>query len=126
LTRRGSRRRNKPPLSPLKAVAKAAGSRRPFDIGDAKQRIYAALQTINCCHANKSIVLVFGIHRLFLDHEAELFRVIKKRTKMSKTAAIGLVPSGTLFGRLLATIDRLLMQSAQIAIRNGDLPRFGI
>jgi hypothetical protein len=45
---------------------------------------------------------------------------------MSKTAAIGLVPSSTLFCRLLATIDRLLMQSAQIAIRNGDLPRFGL
>ena len=45
---------------------------------------------------------------------------------MSKTAAIGLVPSSTLFGRLLATIDRLLMQSTQIAIRNRDLPRFGL
>ena len=45
---------------------------------------------------------------------------------MSKTASIGLVPSVTLFGRLMATIDRLLMQSAQIAIRNGDVPRFGI
>jgi hypothetical protein len=45
---------------------------------------------------------------------------------MSKTAAIGLVPSSTLFARLLATLDRLLMSSAQIAIRNGDLPRFGL
>jgi hypothetical protein len=45
---------------------------------------------------------------------------------MSKTATIGLAASPTLFGRLMATIDRLLMQSAQIAIRNGDLPRFGI
>ena len=45
---------------------------------------------------------------------------------MSKTAAIGLAPASTLFGRLLATLDRLLMRSAQIAIRNGDLPRFGL
>jgi hypothetical protein len=45
---------------------------------------------------------------------------------MSKTAAIGLVPTSTLFGRLLATIDRLLMRSAQIAIRNGEVPRFGL
>jgi hypothetical protein len=45
---------------------------------------------------------------------------------MSKTAAIGLVPSSTLFGRFMATIDRLLMQSAEIAIRNGDLPHFGL
>ena len=45
---------------------------------------------------------------------------------MSKIAAIGLLPCPTLFGRLLATIDRLLMQSAKIAIRNGDLPHFGL
>ena len=45
---------------------------------------------------------------------------------MSKIAAIGLVSTSTLFGRLLATIDRLLMQSAQIAIRNGDVPRLGL
>ncbi|MEI9925759.1 MAG: hypothetical protein WDN50_22145 [Bradyrhizobium sp.] len=45
---------------------------------------------------------------------------------MSKTAALGLVPSPTLFGRLMATIDRLLMASARIAIRNGDTPYFGL
>ncbi|MGY4478166.1 hypothetical protein [Bradyrhizobium sp. USDA 3364] len=45
---------------------------------------------------------------------------------MSKTAAITLAPSSTLFGRLLATIDRLLMKSAEISNRNGDLPRFGL
>ena len=45
---------------------------------------------------------------------------------MSKTASIGLVPSTSLFGRLMASIDRLLMASARIAIRNGDLPRFGL
>jgi len=45
---------------------------------------------------------------------------------MSKTAAITCVPSPTLFGRLLATIDRLLMRSAQIAIRNGDVPHLGL
>jgi len=70
--------------------------------------------------------LASGIHSLSPDHEAELLRAPEKGTKMSKTASITLVPSATLFGRLLATIDRLLMQSAQIAIRNGDLPRFGI
>ena len=45
---------------------------------------------------------------------------------MSKTASAALVPSSSLFGRLLATIDRLLMASAQISNRNGDLPRFGL
>ncbi|MBR0694982.1 hypothetical protein [Bradyrhizobium lablabi] len=45
---------------------------------------------------------------------------------MSKTAAITLAPNTTLLGRLLATIDRLLMKSAEISNRNGDLPRFGL
>ena len=45
---------------------------------------------------------------------------------MSKTASIGLVPQNSLFSRLMATIDRLLMASARIAIRNGDLPHFGL
>ena len=45
---------------------------------------------------------------------------------MSKPASIALDPSSTLFGRLLASIDRLLMTSAAIAVRNGDQPRFGL
>jgi hypothetical protein len=45
---------------------------------------------------------------------------------MSKTATLPLAPSLGLFGRLMATIDRLLMASARIAIRNGDLPYFGL
>jgi hypothetical protein len=45
---------------------------------------------------------------------------------MTKTAAISLAPSTSLLGRLLAAIDRLLMASAEISNRNGDLPRFGL
>ena len=45
---------------------------------------------------------------------------------MSKTASIALSPTNSLFGRLLASIDRLLMKSAEIAVRNGDLPRVGL
>jgi hypothetical protein len=45
---------------------------------------------------------------------------------MSKTASIGLVPQNSLFARLMATVDRLLMASARIAVRNGDLPYFGL
>ncbi|MGB8402104.1 hypothetical protein [Bradyrhizobium sp.] len=45
---------------------------------------------------------------------------------MSKTASIALAPSSTLFGRLIASIDRLLMTLAGAAIRNGDLPHFGL
>ena len=45
---------------------------------------------------------------------------------MSKTAAIGFARSNSPLGRLLASIDRLLMTSARISARNGDLPRFGL
>ena len=45
---------------------------------------------------------------------------------MSKTAPISLLPSSNLFGRLMASIDRLLTASSRIAIRNGDLTRFGL
>jgi hypothetical protein len=45
---------------------------------------------------------------------------------MSKTASFGLTPSTTFLGRLMAMIDRLLMANANIAVRNGDLPYFGL
>jgi hypothetical protein len=45
---------------------------------------------------------------------------------MSNAASLGLAAPATLFGRLLARIDALLMTSAQISARNGDLPRFGL
>jgi hypothetical protein len=45
---------------------------------------------------------------------------------MSKTAAIVLSPSTSLFGRLTATIDRLLLAYAEMQIRNGDVPRTGL
>ena len=44
---------------------------------------------------------------------------------MSKTTALPL-PTTSLFTRLLASIDRLLMASAAVSNRNGDLPRFGL
>ncbi|MGZ5871461.1 MAG: hypothetical protein ACXWKP_05035 [Bradyrhizobium sp.] len=45
---------------------------------------------------------------------------------MSKTASLDFAPSTTLFSRLLSAIDRLLMANASIALRNGDLPYFGL
>jgi hypothetical protein len=45
---------------------------------------------------------------------------------MSKTASFHAVPATSPFDRLLATIDRWLMASARIAIRNGDLPYPGM
>jgi hypothetical protein len=45
---------------------------------------------------------------------------------MSDIASLRVAPSNGVFGRLMAIIDRLLMASARIAIRNGDLPHFGL
>ena len=45
---------------------------------------------------------------------------------MSKTVALGLMPSPPLFGRMMTAIDRLLMAHARIAIRNDDLPYPGL
>lgn len=45
---------------------------------------------------------------------------------MSKTISVALPQSTTLLGRLLTTIDRVLMASAKASIRNGDLPYFGL
>jgi hypothetical protein len=45
---------------------------------------------------------------------------------MSKTASAALIPSTCVFARLVASIDRLLEASARIAVRNGDLPYFGL
>jgi hypothetical protein len=45
---------------------------------------------------------------------------------MSKTASVTFAPSVSLFARVMATIDRLLMASAAISNRNGDLPHIGL
>jgi hypothetical protein len=45
---------------------------------------------------------------------------------MSKTASFDLMPSASLFGRMMIIIDRLLMAHAGLAIRNGDLPYPGL
>lgn len=45
---------------------------------------------------------------------------------MSQTASVTFAPSSSLFARLMATIDRWLLAYAEITIRNGDVPRFGL
>jgi hypothetical protein len=45
---------------------------------------------------------------------------------MSKTAFVGFAPSNSLFGRLMANIDRVLMIWARAAVRNGDQPHIGL
>ena len=48
------------------------------------------------------------------------------RMTMSKIVAIALPAQTTLFGRLLAIIDRALMASAKAAIRNAEPTYFGL
>ena len=48
------------------------------------------------------------------------------RMNMSKTATVSIRSSATLFSRLVATLDRVLMTNATIAARNGDIPYFGL
>ena len=45
---------------------------------------------------------------------------------MSNTATANLAPATGVFARLIGVIDRLLAASARIAMRNGDLPYFGL
>ena len=45
---------------------------------------------------------------------------------MSRTASLGLMPSASLFGRIMTTINRLLMAHAELAIRNDDQPYPGL
>jgi hypothetical protein len=49
-----------------------------------------------------------------------------QRMRMPKTISIALPQSASLLGQLLALIDRALMASARAAVRNGDLPHFGL
>jgi hypothetical protein len=83
------------------------------------KRLIAAMQT-------NALELVSGIRKFTPDHEAATLRNFEKGTTMSKTASVALAPPATLFGRLLASVDRLLTTSARISVRNGDLPRFGL
>jgi hypothetical protein len=71
---------------------------------------------------NASFV-VSGIHSLEYSHR---FATPVRETIMSKIASVALAPSGTLFARLFAAIDRLLLAYAEMEIRNGDVPRSGI
>jgi hypothetical protein len=75
---------------------------------------YAAMQT-------NQLPLASGIPIL----RTALLTAARKMT-MSKTASLPLSPSTTVFGRLLALIDHVLMTNARIANRNGDLPYFGL
>jgi hypothetical protein len=72
-----------------------------------------------------ALFLVCGIHRLLFENRQRSAAPVRE-TIMSKIASVALAPSGTLFTRLFAAIDRLLLAYAEMEIRNGDIPRSGI
>jgi hypothetical protein len=87
-------------------------------------------KTSNAAMQTRRLLLASGMHKLFFDDGDSDLAVASKETTegkiMSKTASVALAPSTSLFGRLVAAFDRLLMINAHIAVRNGDLPRFGL
>lgn len=74
----------------------------------------------------KRLFVASGIRKLFPDHARSYSASSERGQTMSKTAPIALLPASSLFSRLMAFIDRLLIESSRIAVRNGDLPRFGL
>jgi hypothetical protein len=64
--------------------------------------------------------LASGIHRM------SSIAPHRSGTPMSKAASITHTPSAAFFSRFIAALDRLLMANAQIAVRNNDLPYFGL
>jgi hypothetical protein len=89
---------------------------------------YAAMQT-------DGLLLASGMPRLVPEDDAaplpsqkgtKMSKTAMSNTAMSKTASFGVAPSVTIFSRLMAAIDRILMAHARVAMRNGDLPYFGL
>jgi hypothetical protein len=81
----------------------------------------AALQKLIAAMQTEEFSLAFCMPRFPKSRRSAAFQL---GIKMSKSAS--LAPSIGVFGRLSAAIDRLLLSSARIAIRNGDLPHFGL
>ena len=84
-----------------------------------------------CCVAQgqllpckQPLILVSGIHKFSPIPKRSCSATSERGTYMSTSASVGLLPSSTLFGLLMASIDRLLTASSRIAIRNRDLPYF--
>ncbi len=66
--------------------------------------------------------LVYLIFRL----DNRLTAALLPGSRMSDITSAHLLTSPSLFACLVAAIDRLLMAGARIAVRNGDLPHFGL
>jgi hypothetical protein len=75
------------------------------------------------------LLLASGMPRLAVETPRSDPLPSQKGTKMSRIASLPFAPTTSLFSlfsRFMATVDRLLMASARIATRNGDLPYPGL
>ena len=84
----------------------------------------------SCCTAISILLLCTKVsciwHLVYVTSaQSASFTASIERT-MSKTVALHLVPSSSLFARFVNTLDRVLMASARAAVRNGDVPYFGL
>jgi hypothetical protein len=73
----------------------------------------------------KGLSLASGMPRLLKTLQNQALPGAPKGTPMSDTSIHLTRPAG-FFGRIMAVIDRALMANARIAVRNGDLPYFGL
>jgi hypothetical protein len=72
------------------------------------------------------LLLASGIRKFSFSKQHSDPLYSNKGDKMSKIASFGLAPSASFFGRFMVILDNLLMASARIAVRSGDLPYFGL
>jgi hypothetical protein len=112
----------------LRETSKPAGVRRdlPWTIDKKIKSIHSALHKYLRCYANSAIVGGIWYTYIVPQMIGPSSSACIKGFSMSKTASITLARPSTLFGRLMVSIDRMLMSSARIAVRNGDLPHFGL
>jgi hypothetical protein len=71
------------------------------------------------------LLVVSGIHKLVFER-SELLPIRNQGATMSKTVSLRLSPSPSLFGRLFASLDRMLLTYAEMTIRNGDVQRCNV
>ena len=108
-------------------IMRAAGFRRPFCYLECQTSLIMlrCKQTIAAMQTN-ALSLASGIHKLFSDDEAEFRRNREKGTRCPRLLLSRSIPPAPCSAACWPSIDRLLMKSAAIAVRNGDVPRFGL
>lgn len=72
------------------------------------------------------LLLWYLVYVILWPISAIRFALSSKGHPMSKTAFANFSESASIFSRLFSLVDGLLMKSAKISQKNGDLPYFGL